>query len=174
MSGFSWSVPAVLLAALACGASPTPAESPKPEKNLDSKTEKWDSESASSESPGETSEPKRSGSNEKAAGHASEPQFTDQMSVEEATNAVPQGLERTNVDQDTLSQPLNNVAIYESCKPGGSKLKVRVGIWNGRAVGVDITTTPKNEAYAECVEAKLRALTWPAKVRTLNTIEYQF
>ncbi len=41
-------------------------------------------------------------------------------------------------------------------------------------MGVDATTTPKNEKLAECIKAAVRQVSWPDKVRSLNTVEYQF
>lgn len=96
------------------------------------------------------------------------------MSVDEAIRAVPSGWERRNMDQETLGKPLQNVAVYEPCKPGSARVKLRVAVWNGKAVGVDVTTTPKNEKLADCIKSKVRELTWDKKVKSLNTIEYQF
>lgn len=102
-----------------------------------------------------------------------EPQFSDDMSVEDAIKAVPPGVERRNIDQETLGKPLQDLAVYEPCKPGGARVKLRVAVWNGKAVGLDVTTTPKNDKLAGCIKERIRGLTWDAKVRSLNTIEYQ-
>lgn len=103
-----------------------------------------------------------------------EPQFTDGMSVDQAMAAVPQGVERTNIDAETLGKPLQNVEFYEPCKPGNAKVKLRVAVWDGKAVGVDATTTPKNPRLSDCISEKIRELTWDKKVKSLNTVEYQF
>jgi hypothetical protein len=34
--------------------------------------------------------------------------------------------------------------------------------------------TPKSEKLADCIKAKIREVTWEKKVKSLNTIEYQF
>src|SRR5688500_8417486 len=57
-----------------------------------------------------------------------EPQFTDGMSVDEAIKAVPQGAERANIDQETLGKPLQDFALYEPCKPGTAKVKMRIAV----------------------------------------------
>ena len=103
-----------------------------------------------------------------------EPVFADNMSVDEAIRAVPPGAERRNIDQETLGKPLQDLSIYESCKPGSARFKVRVAVWNGKAVGIDLTVTPKNEKLADCIKGKIREVTWEKKVKSLNTIEYQF
>jgi hypothetical protein len=105
---------------------------------------------------------------------AAEPVFSEGMSVEEAIRAVPPGAERRNIDQETLGKPLQDLSLYESCKPGSARFKVRVAVWNGKAVGIDLSVAPKNDKLADCVKAKIREVTWEKKVKSLNTIEYQF
>ena len=45
-------------------------------------------------------------------------------------------------------------------------------MWRGKAVAIDLTTTPKNPKLAECLKGRIREITWPAKVPSLNTVEY--
>ncbi len=111
-------------------------------------------------------EPKKAAKEEVA-----EPTFTPDMSVEEAIKAA-QATERLNVDQETLSKPLEEQALYEPCKPGAAHFTLRVAVWRGKAVAIDLTTTPKNPKLAECLKGRIRELTWPAKVPSLNTVEY--
>ena len=103
-----------------------------------------------------------------------EPSFPENASVDEAIKAVPQGIERRNIDPETLGKPIQDLSIYESCKPGAAKVKMRIAVWGGKAVGIDLTTTPNNPKLADCIKSKLRELTWEKKVKSLNTIEYQF
>jgi hypothetical protein len=103
-----------------------------------------------------------------------EPQFAENSSVDQAIKAVPPGAETRNIDPETLGKPLQNVALYEPCKPGNARVKMRVAVWDGKAVGIDITTTPKNDKLADCIKTKIREITWEKKVKSLNTIEYQF
>lgn len=120
-------------------------------------------------------EPSSSGSMTKVSNEEpAEPVFSDGMSVDEAVRAVPPGAERRNIDQETLGKPLQDLSIYESCKPGSARFKVRVAVWNGKAVGIDLTVTPKSEKLADCIKGKIREVTWEKKVKSLNTIEYQF
>jgi hypothetical protein len=117
----------------------------------------------------------KSGDSSGASGKdAAEPAFTENMSVDEATRAVPRDQERRNIDQETLGKPLANLALYEPCKPGSAHVKFRVAVWNGKAVGLDVSTTPKNEKLANCIKERIREVTWDKKVKSLNTIEYQF
>ena len=101
-----------------------------------------------------------------------EPTFTDDMSVEQAIRAIPQSAERLNVDQETLSKPLQDESLYAPCKAGAGHFTLRVAVWRGKAVAIDLTTTPKNPKLAECLKGRLRELTWPVKVPSLNTVEY--
>ena len=89
-------------------------------------------------------------------------------SVEEAIKAA-QATERLNVDQETLSKPLEEQALYEPCKPGAAHFTLRVAVWRGKAVAIDLTTTPKNPKLAECLKGRIRELTWPAKVPPPST-----
>jgi hypothetical protein len=101
-----------------------------------------------------------------------EPTFTPDMSVEDAIKAIPQSAERVNVDQETLSKPLQDESLYAPCKAGANHFTLRVAVWRGKAVAIDLTTMPKNPKLAACLKARLRELTWPVKVPSLNTVEY--
>lgn len=103
-----------------------------------------------------------------------EPQFREGMSVEEAIKTVPQGAERANIDSETLGKPLQEFSVYEPCKPGTAKFKLRVAVWDGKVVGADVSTTPKNEKLTACIKDRLKTLAWQAKVRSLNVVEYAF
>ena len=100
-----------------------------------------------------------------------EPTFTPDMTVDQAINAA-KATERMNVDQETMSKPLQDEALYAPCKAGTAHFTFRVAVWRGKAVAIDMTTTPKNPKLAECLKGRIRELTWPAKVPSLNTVEY--
>jgi hypothetical protein len=103
---------------------------------------------------------------------APEPTFTPDMSVEDAIKAIPQGTERLNVDQETLSKPLQEESLYAPCKAGSTHFTFKIAVWRGKAVAIDMTTSPKSPKLAECLKTQIRAITWPAKVPSLNTVEY--
>lgn len=103
-----------------------------------------------------------------------EPVFTDGMSVADAIKAVPQGAERANIDQETLSIPIQNPDVYEPCKPGPVRIKLKIAVWDGKAVGLDVTATPKNDKVAACVREQIMKLSWKARVKSLNIVEYSF
>lgn len=105
---------------------------------------------------------------------APEPQFTDGMSVADAIKAVPQGAERANIDQETLSMPIQDTNVYEPCKPGAAHIKMKIAVWDGKAVGLDITSTPKNDKLVACIKDQIKKLSWKAHVKSLNTVEYSF
>ena len=105
---------------------------------------------------------------------APEPVFTDGMSVADAIKAVPQGAERANIDQETLAIPIQNPDVYEPCKPGPVRIKLKIAVWDGKAVGLDVTATPKNDKVAACVREQILKLSWKARVKSLNIVEYSF
>jgi hypothetical protein len=103
-----------------------------------------------------------------------EPVFTEGMSVADAIKAVPQGAERSNIDQETLAIPIQNPDVYEPCKPGPVRIKLKIAVWDGKAVGLDVTATPKNDKVAACVREQILKLSWKARVKSLNIVEYSF
>lgn len=104
-----------------------------------------------------------------------EPEFGDGMSVNDAINAVPQGVPRVNLDMDVLARPLAQASAYDSCKPSASQhFNLKVAVWDGRAVGVDVKTTPNNPSFAECIAQVVRNMKWDDNVKSLNTVEYSF
>jgi hypothetical protein len=100
--------------------------------------------------------------------------FTEGMSVADAIKAVPQGAERANIDQETLAIPIQNPDVYEPCKPGPVRIKLKIAVWDGKAVGLDVTATPKNDKVAACVREQILKLSWKARVKSLNIVEYSF
>jgi hypothetical protein len=106
----------------------------------------------------------------RGAAAAPEPDFPENASVDEAIAAVPRDMDRLNVDPERLAEPLQNPEVYEPCKPGNQRFDLRVAIWNGRAVGVDVQT--KNAKLADCLRERIREVQWPDRVRSLNTIEF--
>jgi hypothetical protein len=102
-----------------------------------------------------------------------EPQFEPGMSVSQAINAVPPGIERVNIEPEELARPLADPKLYEPCKLKPSDhFKVRVAIWDGRAVGMDVEA--KNQNLAACIRRQIEGITWREKAKSLNTVEYQF
>ena len=94
------------------------------------------------------------------------------MSVEDAIKAIPASAERLNVDQEELSRPLEQESLYQPCKPGSAHFKLRVAVWRGKAVAIDLTSSPKNPKLEECLKGRIHEITWAAKVASLNTVEY--
>lgn len=153
--------------ATACGGSTPPAEDPSAASGpvIPTKTEV--------EAPPDEPEQAPDAPNAKTPKEEiPEPNFTPDMSVEEAIKAIPQSAERMNVDQETLSKPLQEESLYAPCKPGAAHFTLRIAVWRGKAVAIDLTTTPKNPKLAECLKGRVREITWPAKVPSLNTVEY--
>ena len=159
---------ALLLCALAlaaCGGSTPPAES-VPESSGPVIPDQTEVAPPTDDPPKADETPKKAPKEDVA-----EPTFTADMSVDDAINAT-KGTERMNVDQETMSKPLQDEALYAPCKAGTAHFKFRVAVWRGKAVAIDMTTTPKNPKLAECLKGRIREITWGAKVPSLNTVEY--
>jgi hypothetical protein len=74
-----------------------------------------------------------------------------------------------------LSEPLRDPALYEPCKPRpADHFTIRIAIWNGRAVGIDVTTKPNHPKLAECLKKQVSGLEWKEKVRSLNTVVFSY
>lgn len=153
---------------LACGGTEPPPEHPPQPEPVSPTVEEAPAPKPAGAEPASDEAPKA----EKPP--AVEPQFTDGMSVDEAIKAVPVGAERANIDQETLSKPIQDFALYEPCNPGTAKVKMKIAVWDGKAVGLDVSSTPKNEKLVACVKDRIKGLTWQAKVKSLNTVEYSF
>lgn len=124
--------------------------------------------------PTETAEPApEEPEEEPAAPAAAEPDFKPGMSVNEAIAAVPQGASRVNVEQEVLAAPLLKTELYAPCKARPQDhFTLRVAVWDGRVVGVDVTTKPKNDKLAACLREQVETVTYKDKAKSLNTVEF--
>jgi hypothetical protein len=162
----------VLASVVACGGSESPALTATSAPAASHPDEEEPPVPVSHEaSPAETEQPVAASSQKP---EVATPEFKPNGSVAEAISAVPQGTPRLNIEQEALGRPLGNVELYESCKPGNAHFKAKVAVWDGKAVGLDLTTTPKNQKFGDCIAEKIRAITWPDKVKALNVVEYTF
>lgn len=104
-----------------------------------------------------------------------EPEFRSGSTVEEAINAVPPTAKRIQIEDDALAEPLKNPDLYAPCKLKASQhFTVRVAVWNGKAVGLDIATKPQSAALESCLREQIESITWKDKVKSLNTVEFSF
>jgi len=156
----------------ACGGSEPPPKQADDNASLEDSPDDVEQTAAGEKASGSEGErdPSDPGSEPAAA---PDPEFKPGMSVEEAINAVPPGMERANIEQEALAKPLMDPKVYEPCKLGNAHFKLKVAVWDGKAVGIDLTTTPKNDKLAECLKNQIGQLEWPDKVKSLNTVEYQ-
>ena len=150
-----------------CGGSKPPPE--EPTNSVESPTEP-----PPAEEPKPDAEAKEEEAAPKAKADIPDPEFKEGGSVDDAIKAVPQGTPRLNIETEALSKPLMDMKLYEPCKLGSGHFKVKVAVWNGKAVGIDLTTTPNNPKLADCIKGRIREVTWEDKVKSLNTVEYQF
>ncbi len=171
MTATKWVSVWMVIGLAACAGAQQEAEDPSYAEQTD---EPGYDEVDQSDVPSGATEEEPSAKEEKAES-VPEPQFTEGMTVEQAINAVPQGVPRVNMEMDVLARPLAEASAYDSCKPAGSQhFTVKVAVWDGRAVGVDVKTTPNNPKLAECVAQVVRGMQWDDKAKSLNTVEYSF
>ncbi|HVR19373.1 MAG TPA: hypothetical protein VMS65_06750 [Polyangiaceae bacterium] len=163
-----WSSSLLLMLAASCGGATPPPEAPPAIVEDPSEAPSPDKDKALSDEAYDEA-PK-----EKPGASVPDPEFKENGSVDEAIKAVPQGTPRLNIETEALSKPLMDGKLYEPCKIGSGHFKVRVAVWNGKAVGIDLTTTPNSPKLAECIKGRIREVTWDDKVKSLNTVEYQF
>jgi hypothetical protein len=163
-----WQCGLFFLLAASCGGSTTPPA--EPTNTVESPTEAPPPEEPK---PDESKEPEDKPI-EKPGANIPDPEFKEGGSVDEAIKAVPQGTPRLNIETEALSKPLMDIKLYEPCKLGSGHFKMKVAVWNGKAVGIDLTTTPNNPKLGDCIKGRIREVTWPDKVKALNTVEYQF
>jgi hypothetical protein len=101
-------------------------------------------------------------------------EFPPHATVDQALNAIPQGQPRVNMADDALRAPLLNLKAYDKCKvPRSTRVNMSVAVYDGAAVGADITTKPKNAKIEECVDGVVREMSW-SKVPSLNTVNASF
>jgi hypothetical protein len=101
-------------------------------------------------------------------------EFPPHATVDQAIRAIPQGQPRTNMADDALRAPLLDLKRYDTCKvPHSTKVTMTVAVYDGAAVGLDISSKPKSAKIEECVDGVVRGMTWN-KVPSLNTVSVSF
>lgn len=101
-------------------------------------------------------------------------EFPAHATVDQAIKAIPQGQPRINMADEALRAPLLDLKRYDRCKiPRSTKVSMTIAVYDGAAVGADITSKPKNAKIEECVDGVVRNMTWN-KVPSLNTVNVNF
>lgn len=157
----------------ACGGEKTPPKLPPPpseDPSLQEVDPNWEPEEVGGAQRAEE-EPKEPVTGVKETGDGKEPVFTPGMSVDEAVAAVPRHYDFVGIDQDALSKPLEDPQTFGPCNPGTQRFKVRIAVWQGKAVGVDVETP--NAKLKKCLEEQSWKVEWKEKVRSINTVEYE-
>jgi len=161
--------------AVGCAGAPTPAAGDPSAESMPSadETTSEPAEKASTPETTETDKPTEEEAPPPKKPAIPTPEFKPGMSVNEATSAVPDGIPRLNMEQEVLSAPLQNPDLYAPCKPrAAQRFKLRLAVWNGKVVGLDLSVSPKNAAFESCLREQLTKLEWKDRVESLNTIEY--
>ena len=170
----------ILLAAVACGGNTREARSADDEDDSGKKSHDdpswYDNGSEASSPPSTASDSSSSSSSsskkkkiQQSDSSVAEPTFKEGGSVNDAVNAIPQGYERVNIEQEALDMPLLNPDFYKPCKLGAAQhFEIRFAVWEGRAVGLDIKTTPNNKNAESCLRGLVSKNVWRDKVKSLN------
>jgi hypothetical protein len=107
-----------------------------------------------------------------AASTRDKPEFRDGMSVEEAIRAVPTHYDYIGIDQDALERPLKDPEAFKPCRGAEThRFAIRVAVWDGKAVGIDVEAPP---ALRQCITEQIKKMEWRDKVQSINTIRYSF
>lgn len=103
------------------------------------------------------------------------PQFEPGMSVEEASSTAPFAVNAVEVPILELEAPLMKSSLYKPCSiPSTQKYKVRAAVYQGKAVGIDVTTEPANEKVEACVREQVEAVEWSVNEKSINIVELSF
>ena len=174
----------VLLITVACAEGTPSARSANDEDEASGAKKSHDDpdwyDSGSSDSTGDkkTSDKKTSDKkkdNKSSGGQAAEPVFKEGMSVNDAVNAIPQGWPNVIIDQEVLNAPLMQPEFYKSCKLSPAQhFTIKFAVWEGRAVGIDVTTQPANKNMDKCLHGLVAGYTWKDKVKALNISTVNF
>ena len=79
-----------------------------------------------------------------------------------------------NMADEALRAPLLDLKRYDKCKvPRSTHVTMMVAVYDGAAVGADISSKPKSPKIEECVDEVVRGMSWP-KVTSLNTVTASF
>ncbi len=74
-----------------------------------------------------------------------------------AVSNVPTG----SLSRDVLEAPLRDPLRFARCSaPRGTRIDIRALVYNGAALGVDVSTTPSDRALNFCIERVVRETSW--------------
>jgi hypothetical protein len=170
----------LLLGLAACGGAASSTPPPEtPAAQPAAATEKPPAEklAAATEKPASSATPSLAAATTSAPSAAPAPakiEFPPHATVDQSIKAIPQGTPRTNMADDALRTPLLDLKRYDKCKvPRSTKVTMSVAVYDGAAVGTDISSKPKNAKIEECVDEVVRGMTW-SKVPSLNTVTASF
>jgi hypothetical protein len=95
------------------------------------------------------------GSCEAAAASAS-----DEMDLTKSERGAP------DITRDAYASILDNGRYLSGCRiPSSVRFEICAAVRDGRAVGVTVTTTPRNASVAACVRAAVSRLSFPVSPR---------
>jgi hypothetical protein len=85
--------------------------------------------------------------------------------VDAALRAVPHGVPVGRLNRATLEAPIRDRSRFERCRiPAMTRVQIDAVVYNGKAVGVDVRTTPSNPALDFCIEQVVRETSWVSEL----------
>jgi hypothetical protein len=81
--------------------------------------------------------------------------------VDAAIKLVPTKIPVGHLSKETLTSPLKDAARFARCAiPPTTRVAIRVAVYNGQAIGVDVRSNPNTPALDFCVDRVVRQTTW--------------
>jgi hypothetical protein len=81
--------------------------------------------------------------------------------VDAAIKLVPSKIPQGRLSKEILTSPLKDPARFERCAiPPTTRVAIRVAVYNGQAIGVDVRSNPNTPALDFCVDRIVRQTTW--------------
>jgi hypothetical protein len=97
-----------------------------------------------------------------------------QAGVEAAIKAVPSTIPVGKMSKSALEAPLRDGGRFEHCRiPYGTHGEIAAVVYNGAALGVDVTTKPNDRALNFCIERAVRQITWGREL-AVNKVKVSF
>lgn len=83
------------------------------------------------------------------------------VGVDAAIKLVPSQIPQGHLSKSSLESPLKDPTRYERCAiPSSTRVAIRVAVYDGQAIGVDVRSNPNTPALDFCVDRIVRQTTW--------------
>lgn len=141
---------------------PEPLAEEAPPAALESEVSMPEEEEKEVEAPEEEDPPKA---------EVKEPEFTEGMSHKEAVD-VGQKASTEHIPEEAFSRQLNPEVFAECKVPRHVKVELKFAVWDGRTVGVTVTTKPKSKRVQDCLDSVARKIEWKEKAKSISSFTW--